>query len=52
MVEGGIIVTLKRSGSDMENAASFATMMLTTETLITEIPEKTPAPAAPPMPEY
>jgi hypothetical protein len=27
-------------------------MILTTETLITEIPDKTPAPATPPMPEY
>jgi hypothetical protein len=27
-------------------------MILTTETLITEIPEKEKAPAAPPMPDY
>jgi len=34
----------------LENAASIAAMILTTEALITEIPEKTPpAPPAPPM---
>jgi len=27
-------------------------MILTTETLITDVPEKTPPPAAPAMPEY
>src|SRR6059058_3618639 len=49
MVERGIIDPLKVTRSALENAASIATMILTTETLITEIPEKTPAPAAPPM---
>jgi chaperonin GroEL len=52
MVERGIIDPLKVTRSALENAASIATMILTTETLITEIPEKTPVPAAPPMPEY
>ncbi|HYW86435.1 MAG TPA: chaperonin GroEL [Chloroflexota bacterium] len=52
MVERGIIDPLKVTRSALENAASIATMILTTETLITEIPEKTPPPAAPPMPEY
>jgi chaperonin GroEL len=52
MLERGIIDPLKVTRSALENAASIATMILTTETLITEIPEKTPAPAAPPMPEY
>ncbi len=55
MVERGIIDPLKVTRSALENAASIATMILTTETLITlitEIPEKTPAAAAPPMPEY
>jgi chaperonin GroEL len=52
MVERGIIDPLKVTRSALENAASAATMILTTETLVTEIPEKTPAPAAPPMPEY
>ncbi|HET6316030.1 MAG TPA: chaperonin GroEL [Chloroflexota bacterium] len=52
MVERGIIDPLKVTRSALENAASIATMILTTETLITEIPDKTPPPAAPPMPEY
>jgi chaperonin GroEL len=36
----------------VENAASIASMILTTEVLITDAPEKHSAPAAPPMPEY
>jgi chaperonin GroEL len=52
MVERGIIDPLKVTRSALENAASIATMILTTETLITEIPDKSPPPAAPPMPEY
>ncbi|MBV9543244.1 MAG: chaperonin GroEL [Chloroflexi bacterium] len=52
MVERGIIDPLKVTRSALENAASIATMILTTETLITEVPEKEKAPAAPPMPEY
>src|SRR5205814_9273832 len=43
MVERGSIDPLKVTRSALENAASIATMILTTETLITEIPEKTPA---------
>ncbi len=52
MFKAGIIDPLKVTRSALQNAASIATMLLTTETLITEIPDKTPAPAAPPMPEY
>ncbi|HEY7060920.1 MAG TPA: chaperonin GroEL [Chloroflexota bacterium] len=52
MIKAGIIDPLKVTRSALENAASAATMILTTETLVTEIPEKTPMPAAPPMPEY
>jgi chaperonin GroEL len=52
MITAGIIDPLKVTRSALENAASAATMILTTETLVTEIPEKTPAMAAPPMPEY
>jgi chaperonin GroEL len=52
MISAGIIDPLKVTRSALENAASAATMILTTETLVTEIPEKTPAMAAPPMPEY
>lgn len=52
MVENGIIDPLKVTRSALENAASIATMILTTETLVTEIPEKERAPAAPQMPDY
>jgi len=51
MVERGIIDPLKVTRSALENAASVATMILTTETLVTEVPEKEKA-AAPSMPEY
>jgi chaperonin GroEL len=52
MVEKGIIDPLKVTRSALENAASIATMILTTETLVTEIPEKEKPMPAPPMPEY
>jgi chaperonin GroEL len=52
MVERGIIDPLKVTRSALENAASIVNGILTTETLITELPEKEKAPAAPPMPEY
>ncbi|HZU05529.1 MAG TPA: chaperonin GroEL [Chloroflexota bacterium] len=51
MFERGIIDPLKVTRSGLENAASAATMILTTETLVTEIPEKEKTPT-PPMPEY
>ena len=50
MVAGGIIDPAKVTRSAVENAASIAAMILTTEALITDIPEP-PKPAAP-MPEY
>jgi len=52
MIERGIIDPLKVTRSALENASSIATMILTTETLVTEIPEKNPPAAAPAMPEY
>ena len=52
LVEKGIIDPAKVTRSGLENAASIAAMILTTEALITDIPEKEKAPAAPPMPEY
>ena len=52
MVEAGIIDPAKVTRSAIQNAASIAAMILTTEALITDIPEKEKAPAAPPMPEY
>ena len=51
MVEAGVIDAAKVTRSALENAASIAAMILTTEALITDIPEKD-KPAAPPMPEY
>ncbi len=52
MVAAGIIDPAKVTRSAIQNAASIAAMILTTEALITDIPEKEKAPAAPPMPEY
>ncbi len=52
MVEAGIIDPAKVTKGALENAASIAAMILTTEALITDVPEETPLPAAPPMPEY
>jgi chaperonin GroEL len=50
MFEAGIIDPLKVTRSALENATSIATMILTTETLVTELPEKNaPAPAMPDM---
>ena len=51
MVDGGVIDPAKVTRGALENAASIAAMILTTEALITDIPEKE-RPAAPPMPEY
>ena len=51
MVEVGIIDPAKVTKGAMENAASIAAMILTTEALITDVPEKD-APPMPPMPEY
>jgi chaperonin GroEL len=51
MVVDGVIDPAKVTRGALENAASIAAMILTTEALITDIPEKE-APPAPPMPEY
>ena len=52
MVEAGIIDPAKVTRGALQNAASIAAMILTTEALITDIPEPE-APAAPPsMPQY
>ncbi len=42
----------KVTRSALQNAASIASMLLTTETLISDLPEKNPGPSAPPMPDY
>jgi chaperonin GroEL len=51
MVKDGVIDPAKVTRGALENATSIAAMILTTEALITDLPEKNP-PAAPPMPEY
>ena len=50
MLERGIVDPVKVTRYALQNAASVAAMVLTTESMITEIPEPTPAaPAMPPM---
>jgi chaperonin GroEL len=50
MLKKGIIDPTKVVRSALENAASIAGMVLTTESLVTELPEpQAPAPPAPPM---
>jgi chaperonin GroEL len=51
MVTKGIIDPLKVTRTGLENASSIASMILTTEALVTDIPEKEKTPM-PPMPEY
>ena len=53
LFERGIIDPVKVTRSGLENAASIASLVLTTESLVTEIPEAPAAvPAAPPHMEY
>ena len=53
MVKKGIIDPLKVVRTALENASSVAVMILTTEALVTDIPEKDKGPAGPAMPpEY
>jgi len=50
MVKAGIIDPAKVTKGALENAASIAAMILTTEALITDVPEpEPPMPAGPPM---
>ena len=46
MIEAGIVDPTKVTRSALENAASVAAMVLTTESLVADLPEP-PAPAAP-----
>jgi len=48
MVKAGIVDPVKVTRSALENAASIASMILTTESLIAEKPEKEKAPPMPP----
>lgn len=54
MLSKGIVDPAKVTRSALQNAASVAAMVLTTEALITDLPEKEKAPAMPPggMGEY
>jgi chaperonin GroEL len=52
MVDNGVIDPAKVTRGALENATSIAAMILTTEALITDIPEEEKMPAGPPMPEY
>jgi chaperonin GroEL len=52
MVEAGIIDPAKVTKGALENAASIAAMILTTEALITDVEEDEPMPAQPQMPAY
>jgi chaperonin GroEL len=51
LVASGIIDPTKVARTALQNAASIAALMLTTEALVTDIPEKKKQ-AMPPMPEY
>jgi len=48
MIKAGIIDPVKVVRGALENASSIAAMMLTTDVLITDIPEKEKAPSMPP----
>jgi chaperonin GroEL len=53
MLKKGIIDPAKVTRTALENASSIAALVLTTESLVTEIPSSAPAMAGPPpMPEY
>ncbi len=52
MVKDGVIDPAKVTRGALENAASIAAMILTTEALVTDLPEKEKPAATPPMPEY
>jgi len=52
MLEDGVIDPAKVVRVALQNASSVAGIMLTTESVVTEIPEKEKVPVAPPMPEY
>jgi chaperonin GroEL len=49
MVDAGIIDPTKVTRSALQNAASIASLLLTTECLVTDLPEKD-KPSMPPMP--
>jgi len=52
MIKAGIVDPTKVTRSALQNAASIAAMLLTTEALVSDIPEKKSAAPAPSMPDY
>jgi chaperonin GroEL len=50
LVDAGVIDPTKVTRTALQNAASIASLLLTTETLITELPEENKGAAMPPMP--
>ncbi len=52
MVKAGVIDPAKVTKGALNNAASIAAMILTTEALVTDVPQEKDAPAAPQMPGY
>ena len=52
MVNGGVIDPAKVTRGALENATSIAAMILTTEALITDVPEENPPAMPPQMPGY
>ena len=52
MIKSGIVDPLKVTRSALQNASSVAAMILSTEAVVTDLPEKnTPAGGTPPMPD-
>ncbi len=51
-IDAGFPDPAKVTRGAVENAASIAAMILTTEALITDVKEENKSPAGPPMPEY
>ena len=47
MIQAGIVDPTKVTRSALQNAASVAAMVLTTESLVADIPAPEPAPAMP-----
>jgi chaperonin GroEL len=52
MIKAGIVDPTKVTRSALQNAASIAAMLLTTESLVTDKPEDKKGSPAPPMPDY
>jgi len=52
MLDSGVIDPAKVTRMALQNAASIAGLLLTTEALVTDIPEKEKHPPQPPMPDY